>query len=958
MDLQKVLKTTLKNKYLKLNGAYSENSLLPSRLCYRELKNDNTLSNLYQHEFRYVDKSDLHTWLFFETVPLADVLSCDCKHHSSQRTVLTLGVSGVGKTTTVQSCALEWAEGKGYYNIKLLFPLTFWELNLLKLKMSLIELLQMFYPELNKLNVSSLNENKVWFVLDGLDEYHLPLNFSCPTVRDVSEVSTVDTLVTNLIRGNLLPSAHIWITTRFAAATQIPECFLLKETEVQGFSDEQKEQHFRTVIGNDDLSNKAIDHVKISRSLDFLCEIPPICTIMANVLKSHLKSDDGLKINPLNLTQIYTNLVKASNSDIVAKLKKLALPRMGEGSVIYEHDLSESDISVEEASTFSKECPLVLKEEKGLHNTTVFRFGHLSIQEFLAASAELDEIEAGSLQSVRCQYLVDQALQSDEGQSDVFLRFLFGLIKERGTLEPTDPLFDYTKKKILENILSYTAVGLFHCLREYDNQALLKEVKFFLKFGSSPIRDFYPMHWEFVRQRTSNFEGMRDCFEMQVSKRSDERLLRHLPAILKSRKAMLRFSNLTDKCCPALAAVLSTRESYLRELDLGYNSISDDGVRKLVEGLSDQNCRLKTIRLQGCGVTWLACEYLSPALRQSEKLQELDLSMNEIGDDGLRHLASGLRSPKCQLETLKLSQCNIEQKGCSCLASALQKNTGHLKVLDLSINMVGDEGAIELFQKCDISQLTKLEMYHCGLTALSCRSIGEALKIETSTLVELNLSNNDLKDEGFALICEGMYAWCSLEKLNVSRCGITGTGCYKLAKVLCCVSQLYGVPMAKTELHAVELKELDLSMNCLGDEGIKAISAGLKNPYLNLKTLNLSHCSLTDDCCAELASGFASQGYVIRELDLSGNNLQDKGVKKLGLGLRSPQCKLEKLSLRTCCLSSRSIQFLTNALKSNPQHLEELHVMGNNLEDSGIRVLMELTKNKKYALHTIDVSAD
>ena len=57
-------------------------------------------------------------------------------------------------------------------------------------------------------------------------------------------------------------------------------------------------------------------------------------------------------------------------------------------------------------------------------------------------------------------------------------------------------------------------------------------------------------------------------------------------------------------------------------------------------------------------------------------------------------------------------------------------------------------------------------MYHCGLTVLSCHNIGEALKHETSSLVELNLSNNQLKDAGFALICEGMYAWCRLEKLK------------------------------------------------------------------------------------------------------------------------------------------------------------------------------------------------
>ncbi|XP_042340307.1 NACHT, LRR and PYD domains-containing protein 12-like isoform X2 [Plectropomus leopardus] len=959
MDLQNSLKATLKNKYQTLNEGYSEKSLLPSRLCYRELKRDYKSAELHQHEFRHIDKSDLNSWTFFETVPLADILSCDCKHNSSKRTVITLGVCGVGKTTTVQSCALEWAEGKGYHDIQLMFPLTFWELSLLKCKLSLIELLLTFYPDLKELDVSSLNKNNVWFVLDGLDEYHCQLNFHCPTVSDVSEVSTVDTLVTNLIRGNLLPSAHIWLTTRYAAATQIPDCFLLKETEVQGFSDEQKEQHFRAVIGNDDLANKAIDHVNASRNLEGLCQIPPICTIMAYVLNNHLKSQDGFRMSPLSLTQIYTKLVKSSNSDTFAKLKNLALLQMEEeGNVLYEHHLRGSDISVEEASAFSKECPLVLREEKGLHNTTVFRFAHLSILEFFAASAEMDKMDSAADQSVFCQLMVDELLQNVEGKLDVFLRFIFGLIKERGMLEPWDPMIEYIKRKILENIVSQSAVSLFHCLREYDNQALQEEVKIFLKFGSSPILYISPVCWQILIQRTGVFEGMEESFEMQVSTGSDERLLKQLPAILKSKKAMLRFSNLTDKCCPALAAILSTRQSYLRELDLGYNSINDSGVRKLVEGLSNKNCRLKTIRLQACGVTSHACEYLATALRQSQKLLELDLSMNEIGDDGLTHLAKGLRSPDCQLETLKLSQCNIEQRGCCDLASALQKNSDHLKVLDLSINMIRDRGAMELFKKFDIWKLTKLEMCHCGLTALSCGGIGEALKYESSTLVELNVSNNNLKDAGFALICEGMYAWCSLKKLNVSRCGITGEGCFYLAKVLCSISQLYSGHIQQTDWQAVELQDLDLSMNSLGDKGVKEMSAGLTNPYSHLKTLNLSHCSLTDGCCAELASGFACKGSIIRELDLSGNDLQDKGVEKLCEGLRSPQTKLETLSLRACGLSSRSIQFLTTALKSNSQHLTELHLMGNNLGNSGVRVLQELTNNQKYALHTIDVSTD
>ncbi|XP_068448140.1 NACHT, LRR and PYD domains-containing protein 12-like [Clinocottus analis] len=957
MDLQTTLKSTLNNKYQTLNEAYAKKSLLPPRPCYRQL-NDYQRSSLHEHEFRYVDKSDLTLWDSFGTDTLGDILSCDCKHDGSKKTVITLGVCGVGKTTAVHTFALVWAGGNAYSNIQLLFPLTFWELNLLRSELSLIGLLKTFYPELKELDFSCLNENNVWFVLDGLDEYHHPLNFSCPTVSDASEVSTVDNIVTSLIRGDLLPCAHVWITTRFSAATQIPVCHLLKQTMIQGFNEEQKAQRFRTVIGNEDLANKALNHVKISRSLDFLCQIPPICAIMVNVLKDHLKPDTGFKINPLNLTQIYTNLIKVSNPDIVAKLKKMALRRMGNAPVMYESDFLESDLSVEEASTFTKECPLVLREETGLHNTRVFRFGHSSVEEFLAASAKLDNFETGRACSEHCQYLVVQYLKNPKGKTDAFLRFIFGLVKERDMLKPCDPLFLCTKKLILRKIVSYSAVPLLHCLREYDQQALRGEVKFFLMCGLSPYQEFSPRHWNYMVQRTSSFEGMRESFEIMLSTRCDDSLLQQLPAILKSKKAMLRFSNLTDKCCPALAGILSTALSYLRELDLGYNSISDNGVKELVKGLNDPNCRLKTIRLPGCGMTSHACEYLATAVRKSLKLIELDLSMNEIGDDGMKHLSDGLGSPECKIETLRLSQCNIEQKGCYYLASALQKNSSSLKVLDLSINMVGDKGAIELFKKCDMSQLIKLEMYHCGLTVLSCRNIGDALNSGNGLLVELNLSNNNLKDEGFQLICQGMFAWCRLEKLNVSRCGITGHGCFFLSSVLGSVSQLYIGAMKTSDLQAVELKELDLSMNCLGDDGVKELSCALKNPFSNLKILNLSHCSLTYDCCPALASGLSSMLSIITELDLSGNNLQDKGLKKLCVGLRSPRCKLEKLSLRSCGLSFKSIPFLTAALKSNPQHLAELHLMGNNLEDSGIRVLLGLTENQKYCLHTIDVSED
>lgn len=115
----------------------------------------------------------------------------------------------------------------------------------------------------------------------------------------------------------------------------------------------------------------------------------------------------------------------------------------------------------------------------------------------------------------------------------------------------------------------------------------------------------------------------------------------------------LRFSNLTDRCCPALGSVLSMGESHLRGLDLGYNSITDEGVKVLAEGLSDPSSRLKYLRLQGCGLSARACKYLSAAMKRAPKLLELDLSCNDIGDRGLQNLACGLRDPSCRLEGLR-----------------------------------------------------------------------------------------------------------------------------------------------------------------------------------------------------------------------------------------------------------------------------------------------------------------
>ncbi|ROJ25454.1 NLR family CARD domain-containing protein 3 [Anabarilius grahami] len=315
------------------------------------------------------------------------------------RTVLTKGVAGIEKTVSVQKFILDWAEGIENQDIQLIFPLPFRELNLMDKILSLSDLLHVFFPETKEMEISS-DKYKVLFIFDGLDECRLSLDFkSNVRLCDVTESASVDVLLTNLIAGNLLPSALIWITSRPAAADLVPSECVHRVTEVRGFSDPQKEEYFRKRISDQRLADRIISHLKSSRSLFAMCQIPMFCCISATVLEKMLSEAASGEI-PKTVTQMYTlflilqtnikyekdNEKKLIYKDMFLKLGKLAYQQLVKGNLIfYEEDLRESGIDVAEVSVYSGLCPQIFREELGLDQGTVFCFGHLSIQEHLAA---------------------------------------------------------------------------------------------------------------------------------------------------------------------------------------------------------------------------------------------------------------------------------------------------------------------------------------------------------------------------------------------------------------------------------------------------------------------------------------------------------------------------------------------------------------------------------------------
>ncbi|NXE28460.1 NLRC3 protein, partial [Ardeotis kori] len=914
------------------------------------------------------------------------------------RISVTIGVAGIGKSTLVKLFVYTWAKGEINRDIIFVLPLTFRELNTYE-KLSAERLICSAFPHITEPNCISAGAVRTLLILDGLDEFKTPLDFSNTVVcTDPKKEIQVDNLITNIIRGNLLQEASVWVTARPTAASQIPGGLVDRMTEIRGFgAAEMKDFLDQMFLDNRDLSGQVLHHIRANRSLQILCAVPGFCWISGSSIGYYLKTstDPSQETTavPKTLSEIYSYYFKMALSGdwlekpretlrieqavnnskkMVGSLGRLAFyGLLKKKYVFYEQDMKAYgiDLSLLQSSLCSR---LLLKEET--QSFTAYFFSHLTIQEFLAAiyyytaakRAIFDLFTESGMSWPKLGFLnhfksaVQRSLQAEDRQLDIFVRFLSGLLSPQvnkllsGWLVVKDEHNGFRSQAIsflqgclnTDYVISSRTVNTMHCLYEIQHTEIAKTVEEAMKNESlgrmlTPVNCSALAYVLQVSDICMEETNLSNCLTYNVCKSL-------LSQLLFCHNLRLDNNQFKDNVMELLGSVLSVKDCQIQKLSsLAENQISNKGAKALARSLM-VNRSLTALDLRSNSIGPTGAKALADALKKNQVLLSLNLQHNAIKEDGATFLADALLANH-RLTTLHLQKNAVGAHGARKIAEALKQNCS-LKELTLSSNSVGDSGSVALAEALRVNHsLQSLDLQSNSISSAGVTALTAAL-CSNKGLINLNLRENSISKEGGPAIARALRANSTLRKLDLAANLLYDEGGKAIAlamkenRALASLHLQWNFIQAKAATALAQalqsngsLASLDLQENAIGDEGMAALSAALK-VNTTLADLHLQVASIGAAGAQALAEALIVNKS-LQILDLRGNSIGVAGAKAMANALRVNR-SLRRLNLQENSLGMDGAICIATALKGN-HGLTYVNLQGNRIGQSGAKMISD-----------------
>uniref|UniRef100_A0A8C1LI67 Uncharacterized protein n=2 Tax=Cyprinus carpio TaxID=7962 RepID=A0A8C1LI67_CYPCA len=916
------------------------------------------------HEMRELERP------YNEDIKDENVINYDdlLKPHSSTdghiHTIMMRGISGSGKSTAVTKFVFDWAHGRTHQHIDFVFPLHLCELNILyDKKFSLMQLLDLLFPKL--LKPETLEQSQILFILDGLGEFRFPLNFKCTkTCADSMTPVSVGCMLVNLLKGNLLPSAQILVTSRLKDAGLTPPEHIQKVVELHGFDDLQWEEHIRSELYDQTIAVRATVHVKSSRTLYIMRSLPFFCQMASTVLEE-LFSNSYNTNPPLTLTEMFTHFLliqmkrhveksAKSSTEEILKLGELAWHMLEKDTLTFmEKDQRETSTDPLLPVKLSKDWPMFFRKENLMGLGKMYRFTHPCVQEFLAALyvAVHYETSKGNVMSFtlaeKAQKLlsptevpidmhrkaVDRALRSKTGQLDIFLLFLLGI-----SAGPSNKLlscfFQNTSlqvrtEEVVKNILQKVkakplfeiSVNLSRCLEELDVALPVDNNPGPIKFQIDDDVHVTPSEWSNIATTLLTSEDTSLIFDVRKYANVDEAIMRLLPVIKISR--VLRLDRVTNLSWALIASTLRSPANRIREIDIEKKALIYLNLEQLSIGMRSPNCKVEILRTPYFSYPKDANPLLTGILLNPTHLRELKLlNAFSTSDRTVESISQILMNPDCHLEKLTLQKME-SLESCQKLASALCSSSCHLQELDLSRCCERSEDqALKHLSKAfrhpnfKVTVL-RLEFYSVEEETLSAlfsafqKNPSHLRELELRVLMPLNQNFREL----FSLLADPRFR---LETLRIVH----------------------------PRLHTP-------NDNQLSSEPLLSCAALHRLCWSLCKCNCRALVQLQADSLETLASALGSCS--LKSLDLSMCGLTDSSVELLSAGLSNPGCKLEILRMTHCSITEAGAACLARALSSNPSHMREIDLSINPVKGPGFDQLRSVLKDPATRLEKLIV---